>query len=72
VYNKLRHGQHFGEVTLLAGTQSGLRRTASVRSVVVSDLRVLKKRDFDRLLHSFPNEAQKIRQEAKERLIKVK
>lgn len=59
----LRDGNFFGEIGLIMSTP----RTASIRAKSLTDLFVLDKSDFSRILREHPQFAEKVRQVAKER-----
>jgi glucose-6-phosphate 1-dehydrogenase len=63
VVNTMAEGGLFGEVSMLLG----MPRTASVRAATQCDLFELGREDFDRVLRNFPDLAQQLRDNAKER-----
>jgi CRP-like cAMP-binding protein len=56
-------GCFFGEVALLKACP----RTANIRAATHCDIRVLKKKDLDRILTSFPDMKERLRRKAEER-----
>lgn len=64
VYNTLTGGGFFGEVALLMSRP----RNASVRAVDYCELYSLDKKDFDRVLHDYPEFAKQIEAEARKRM----
>ena len=63
VLETLRDGDVFGEISLLIATA----RTASVRAKTLTDLFVLDKADFSRILRDHPQFAETMMKVAKER-----
>lgn len=74
VFANLAEGAYFGEISILdiAGSKTGNRRTANIRSVGYSDLFCLSKVDLWQVLDEYPLARQALIEKGREKLRKDK